>query len=310
MPSGPDPRRPLFGDHAVMTASDPAPRFGAHIYLWVERWSDDDAARLLERARGLGLSALEIAVGDDVTIDAPALRRSAEEAGIRIVLSPGGVWPADCDVSADDPAQREKGVAWHARWIRAAGECGAVAYTGAIYGHPGTVLRRRPPADELPRTAENLRRLADEAARAGLVLALEPMSRFRTHLVNTPEQAMRLVGMADHPALRVLFDTYHMMTEVRDYAAAARTLAPRLWGLHASESDRGAPGGGLVPWDALVGALAGAGMPSYVILECYNTALGDFAFRRGLFRDLCPDGDDFVRRGVAFLRGRIAATGR
>ena len=131
----------------------PAPRFGAHIFLWVECWSDDDAARLLERARGLGLDALEIAVGEDVSLDPSALRRRAAAAGIDLVLSPGGIWPADCDVSADDPAHREKGVAWHARWIRAAGECGAVAYTGALYGHPGTVLRRRPTSSPGPRRA-------------------------------------------------------------------------------------------------------------------------------------------------------------
>ena len=47
-------------------------------------------------------------------------------------------------------------------------------------------------------------------------------------------------------------------------------------------------------------------MSRFRILEGYNTALGDFAFRRGVFRDLCPDGDDFVRRGVTFLRGRLA----
>ncbi len=293
-----------------MVAHGPEPRFGAHIFLWTERWSDDGTPRLLDRARELGLSALEIAVGDGVTIDAAALRRRAGDAGIDLILSPGGEWPAECDISADDADRQEKGVAWHARWIRAAGECGAVAYTGAIYGHPGTVLRRRPPADEFPRTAENLRRLAGEAGRAGLVLAIEPMSRFRTHLVNTPEQAMRLIEAADHPALRALMDTYHLVTEVRDYAAAARTLAPRLWGLHASESDRGVPGGGLVPWGPLFEALAEGGFPPYILLEGYNTALGDFACRRGVFRDLCPDGDEFVRRGAGFLRGCLDAARR
>jgi sugar phosphate isomerase/epimerase len=40
------------------------------------------------------------------------------------------------------------------------------------------------------------------------------------------------------------------MTEERDYAAAIRTLAPRLWCVHTCENDRGVPGGGLAPWDA------------------------------------------------------------
>jgi D-psicose/D-tagatose/L-ribulose 3-epimerase len=288
---------------------DPGPRFGAHIYLWVDRWSDA-AARLFDRARGLGLDALEIAVGDDVPVDPAALRRRAAAAGIDVTFGPGGAWPVECDISADDPAHRKRGLDWHTRWIRAAGECGAVAYTGALYGHPGTVHRRRPPTDELPRTAANLRRMAEEAERAGIVLALEPMSRFRTHLVNTPEQIMRLIGMADHPRLRALLDTYHMVTEVRDYAAAARTLAPRLWGIHACESDRGVPGGGLVPWDALFKALVGSGFPEYLFLEVYNTGLGDFGFQRGIFRDICPDGDDFVRRGMAFLKDAISAARR
>ena len=40
---------------------------------------------------------------------------------------------------------------------------GATAYTGALYGHPGTVKRRQPPAGELP-DAEGLHRLAEYAA--------------------------------------------------------------------------------------------------------------------------------------------------
>jgi len=276
-------------------------KFGAHIFLWIERW-DDAALPLLDRAAGLGLSCLEIAVGDEVTLDAARLRRSAQAAGVEIVLSPGGIWPAECDISADDPAHRQRGVEWHARWIGRAGECGATAYTGGLYGHPGTVLRRRPPADEPKRTAENLHRLAERAQREGVTLALEPMSRFRTHVANTPAQVMRLIELADHPRLRVLLDTYHVQTEVRDYAEAVRILAPRLWGLHACENDRGVPGGGLIPWAALFAALNAVGFSGHVLLESYNTRLGDFAFRRGLFQDLCPDGDAFVRQGLAFLK--------
>ena len=41
--------------------------YGAHCYLFTERWSDDDLA-LLETARSLGLGVWEIAVGDDVRL--------------------------------------------------------------------------------------------------------------------------------------------------------------------------------------------------------------------------------------------------
>ena len=92
------------------------------------------------------------------------------------------------------------------------------------------------------------------------------------------------------------------MTEVRDYAAGLRTLAPRLALVHACENDRGVPGGGLVPWETVFRTLAEVGFDGLIGLEGYNTALGDFAFERGIFQDLCPDGRAFVERGVAFLR--------
>jgi hypothetical protein len=37
-------------------------------------------------------------------------------------------------------------------------------------------------------------------------------------------------------------------------------------------------------------------------LETYNSGLGDFAYERGIFQDLCPDGRAFVEKGIAFLR--------
>lgn len=297
----------LSGRHACsgnVSAKEPGllMKYGAHIYLWIERWSDA-SLDLLPRARALGLSCLEIAVGDEVAFDPRLTRRAAQAQGMDLVLSPGGQWPMDCDISEDDPAKRRLGMAWHQRQIDLAAELGAVAYTGAIYGHPGRVCRRRPPADELRWTAQGLHALAEHARRAGLKLVLEPMSHFRTHLLNTPEQAMRLLELADHPNLLVLLDTYHMVTEVRDYAAAVRTIGPKLWGIHACESDRGAPGGGLVPWASFLEATRQVAFDGYVIFESYNSSIGDFAFQRGMFHDVCPDGDAFVRAGMRFLKG-------
>jgi D-psicose/D-tagatose/L-ribulose 3-epimerase len=279
-------------------------KFGAHIFLWIDHWSDN-SLDLLDRARELGLDCLEIAVGDDVTIDISKTRRRAESLGLELVLSPGAVWPMECDISDDDPANRRRGVEWHRRWIELAGQVGAIAYTGAIYGHPGRVQKRHPPAEELTRTAENLHCLAEDAKRAGVQLVLEPMSHFRTHLLNTPRQAMQLVKLANHSHLGILLDTYHMVTEVRDYAAAVREVRPVLWGIHACENDRGVPGNGVVPWDALFAALRQTAFDGHVLLESYNSSLGDFAVRRGMFHNVCPDGDAFVREGMRFLRTKI-----
>ncbi|MBI4977580.1 MAG: sugar phosphate isomerase/epimerase [Spirochaetes bacterium] len=275
--------------------------FGAHCYLFTDRWSDKELP-LLDRARALGLTMFEIAVGDDVHFD---YRRTADRAkalGLDLIVSPGGVWPSACDLSSDNADERKLGLAWHTRQIDIAAELGAQAYAGALYGHPGTVKRRRPPDEEYHRIAEGLHALAEYAHRAGVVLALEPMSHFRTHLVNTPEQVMRLISLADHAGIFALLDTYHMVTEIRDFAAAIRTLAPRLYALHACENDRGVPGGGLIPWQTIFQTLHEVGFDGYIGLEAYNSSIGDFAYEHGMFHDVCPDGAAFITQGMKYLR--------
>jgi D-psicose/D-tagatose/L-ribulose 3-epimerase len=275
-------------------------KYGAHSYIFTEYWTDDQL-HILDTAAELRLDCFEIGIGDDIIFTPELTRRRASALGLTLIVSPGGIWPVECDLSADDAADRARGLAWHKRQVERAAELGAVAYTGALYGHPGIVKRRVPPADEYPRTAEELAHLAEFGSRHSVQIVIEPMSHFRTHVVNTPEQAMRLIALADHPNLTVLFDTYHMITEVRDFAQAIRTIGDRLWGLHACENDRGAPGGGLVPWPSIFSALQEINFDGYVLMEAYNSATGDFAVRRGMFHNVCPDGEAFVRTGLQFL---------
>jgi D-psicose/D-tagatose/L-ribulose 3-epimerase len=276
-------------------------KFGAHMYLWSDRWSDG-SLDLLDHVRDLGLALFEVSLGDEVIFTPRKLRQRIEALGIELSIGPGGVWPMECDISDDDPDNRALGLAWHKHILNLASESGASAYCGALYGHPGRSLRRRPPPDEFSRTADNLRLLAEYASSLGVRLVIEPMSRFRSHLVTTPEQAVRLVQMADHPNLSILLDTFHMVTEVRDYGAAICMVGPLLWGLHACENDRGVPGGGLVPWDTVFDTLVADHPNARIMLETYNTALDDFGYQRGIFQNLCPDADAYVRQGIAFLQ--------
>ena len=279
-------------------------KFGAHNFVFTERWSDQ-TLDVFDTIAALGLEILEIGVGDDVTFSLPATRRRAQELLIELSGSPGGLWPVACDVSSDDPRERALGLAWHQRQIDLAGELGAVAYTGALYGHPGTVRRRVPPPEERRRAADALHQLAAHGASRGVAVVIEPMSHFRTHIANTPEQVAALIGLSDHPNLQCLLDTYHLITEIRDYAAAVHTVRDRLWGIHACENDRGVPGGGLVPWEAFCAALRAGKFDGYVLLETYNSAQGDFAHQRGMFHNVCPDGYAFARDGIAFMKRQL-----
>jgi D-psicose/D-tagatose/L-ribulose 3-epimerase len=276
-------------------------KFGVHQFLWKSHWTDGDLV-ILDTARSLGCTQFELPLGDDVQFDRERLRKHADALGMELTVGPGNQWPEECNVSADDPNQRQLGLAWHKKIIRQAAELGAAAYCGAIYSRPGHVCRRPQPADELPRAAEGLHALAEFADGCGMRLVIEPMSRFRTHLVNTAAQAVRLAQLASHPNLRVNLDTYHMITEERDYGGAIRCALPMLWGIHTCENDRGVPGGGLVPWTAVFAALREAIGCVRLMLETYNTGANGFGHSRGIFQNCCPDPEQFVRRGIGFLQ--------
>jgi D-psicose/D-tagatose/L-ribulose 3-epimerase len=280
-------------------------QYGAHIYIFTQRWADNQLW-VLDRAKALGLDLVELSVGDDVAFSPALTRDHAASLGLTLTIGPGGVWPLACDLSADDAGDRAQGLSWHKRQVDLAAELGAVAYAGALYGHPGVVKRRRPPVEEYAVTAAGLHELADYGAQQGVKIVLEPMSHFRTHLVNTAAQLMRLIEQSDHLNLYALFDTYHLITEERDYAAAVRTLAPRLWCVHPCENDRGVPGGGLVPWDALFDALQEAGFDGPLTMEAYNSSINEFAYERAMFHNVCPDADAFIQRGLAFLQSHVA----
>jgi D-psicose/D-tagatose/L-ribulose 3-epimerase len=291
-------RKRILG--AVFKTREAKVKYGVHSYVFTDRWADDKLD-LLDTVKGLGLDCFEIGVGDDVPFSEELTWRRAEALGLELLISPGGEWPIGCDLSSDSPADRKCGLAWHKKQVDLADRLGAVAYCGALYGHPGVVKRRRPPADEYERIAESLHDLAEYGQQKGVKIVLEPMSHFRTHVVNKPEQVMALIAQADHPNLYVLLDTYHLITEVRDYAQAIRTVRDRLWAIHACENDRGVPGGGLVPWDAVFLTLNEINFRGYILFESYNSSIGDFAYRRGMLHDVCPDGITFVREALAFV---------
>jgi D-psicose/D-tagatose/L-ribulose 3-epimerase len=155
--------------------------------------------------------------------------------------------------------------------------------------------------------ARGLHRLAAEAAAGGVRLALEPMSHFRTHIANTPAQILEVIRRADHPNLAVLFDTYHVCTEIGSYREALEQVLPRLWGLHACENHRGIPGTGILPWGEILGTLRARNWSGCIGFESYNSTVheGRFAISRGMFHNVCPDGDAFVRQAKAFVEGLL-----
>lgn len=276
-------------------------KLGVHGYLFTENWNDE-CRSFLDEAKNLGADVFEIGIGDDSNLNPNSTKLHAEQLGLDLTTGPGGVWPLECDLSSEYPQDRAKGLDWHKKNVDLTASLGAFAYTGAFYGHPGVIKKRRPPADEYRWIAEGLHALAEYGAQQGIRIGIEPMSHFRTHLVNTPSQLMRLMKMAEHDNLRAILDSYHLVTEIRDFSEAIHLVGNKLMGFHACENDRGCPGGGLIPWETIFEALKTTHFEGYMMLETYNSSIGDFSLRRGMFHNVCPNPKEFIQRGFDFIK--------
>ena len=198
------------------------------------------------------------------------------------------------------------GLAWHSQQVDLAGRagrgrptparCTATRAWSSAACRPPTSIRAPPRVC----TAGGVRR------GRGVAIVLEPMSHFRTHLVNTPEQMH-----APDRRWRVTPTCTSSSTPTTWSPKSATTARPsarsatRLWGLHACENDRGVPGGGLVPWERSSRRCTRSASTATCSSKTYNSSLGDFAYPRGMFHDVCPDGAAFARQGLAFIRGGL-----
>lgn len=137
------------------------------------------------------------------------------------------------------------------------------------------------------RFAEVVRILGDEAERTGFRIALEPLCRQETNLINTLEEGAGFCRRLAHPRVGWLADLYHMETN-REVPAAPAELDGPLWHVHICN-----PQGRLCPrtddtydYGAFVRALERRGYDGQVTIEANfqdldaEAAMGLEALRR------------------------------
>jgi D-psicose/D-tagatose/L-ribulose 3-epimerase len=67
---------------------------------------------------------------------------------------------------------------------------------------------------------KNLQLVCEMAVARNLKIALEPLNRFESDLVNTAKDVLRMVNDINHPAACIMLDSFHMSIEERDVESA------------------------------------------------------------------------------------------
>jgi D-psicose/D-tagatose/L-ribulose 3-epimerase len=187
-------------------------------------------------------------------------------------------------------------------------DLGAGFVAGPLYSAVGKA-RQLPPEKrraEWELAVQNLHKASQMAAEQGLSLALEPLNRFESDLVNTAEDVVRLVQDINHPAAKVMLDSFHMSIEEKDPGAAIRKAAPYLIHFQVSENHRGIPGTGQTPWGAYRSALQEIEYQGVISIESFTPEVKELAGAVCIWKPFAPDQDTFARQGLSFLQNTFS----
>ena len=136
-----------------------------------------------------------------------------------------------------------------------------------------------------------------EAALSGVRIALEPINRYETTLVNNVAQGLALIDRVGADNLGLLFDTFHANIEEPSIEESLLAAGGRLFHVHVADSNRWYPGAGHLDFAQILDVLARSGYGGFVS--------GEFMPR--------PDADTAAQRAIAHLRsfdlGRAPGSG-
>jgi len=275
---------------------------GANIWIWDSPITDGAIAEVAPRVKELGFDLIELPVEEPGAWDpdraADLLAELGLGAGLCCVMPPGR------DLAVSDGEVVAATVEYLRHCVDVAATLGSPVVAGPMYAAVGRVWRlaegERPAV--LSRVAEGLLPVAEHAAERGVKLAIEPLNRYETSLINTVEQGLELLEAADHPACGLLLDSFHMNIEEKDPAAAARAAGERIAHVHACGTDRGAPGADVFGWEAFLTALGEAGYEGPMCIESFTAANEVIATAASIWRPLAPSPDALAGDGLAFLR--------
>ena len=204
MPDDPLDRRAKYMKLSIVLSTQPA-QFQAATFK-------GDLAANLTRIANFGYDGVELAIRDPKLVHLDALEELVRQNGLRVsAIGTGQAWGEEgLSFTDPDPGVRRAAIERIKSHIPVASHFGAVIIVGLIRGivKPGI-----DPGQALDWLIEALRECCDAARPPGLRLALEPINRYETTLINNTNQGLDLIEKVGADNFGLLLDTFHMNIE-------------------------------------------------------------------------------------------------
>lgn len=277
-------------------------KFGVSTWLWTSPFTTESIEHLFPKISSMGYDAVEVAVEDPHLIDAVALRDGLDKYNLDVVVC--GAFGASRDFTSDDKSLHKNSFDYLNACFDLCRAIGAGFVGGPMYSAVGKA-RMLPLAQrkkEWDLAVTNLRMVCEMASDKGLQIALEPLNRFESDLVNTVDDVVRLINEIDHPAARIMIDGFHMNIEEPDIERAILTAGDKLIHVQVSENYRGTPGTGQTRWDAYLRALEKISYKGVVSIESFTTENKELAGAVCFWHPMAESQDLFASEGLKFLK--------
>lgn len=283
-------------------------KFAASVWIWSPGLgSSTNADRaLLEKISSFGFDGLEIPTLDGFLDPVPLLEilgamRSRSRPLTPIIIGGGS---AKTDLSSDSSITRNTGIAYVKRLIDLCRKLDGELICGPLYSAVGAKrhLSGKDRSKVLDLLAMEFKELGEYARERSVRIALEPLCRYDTYLLNTTAQGKELVDLIGSEHIGLLLDTFHMNIEEKSIEAAIILAGQKLFHFHACENDRGTPGTGLVRWNEVRNGLNKVNYQKWISIESFVPDAELFSSAMNVWRRIEPDQDEIAVSGLAFLR--------
>ena len=277
-------------------------KYGVSTWLWESPFSTASIHELFPKISKMGFDVVEIAVEDPSLIDINEVKKGLQQYNLGVVIC--GAFGPGRDLTSEDEVLHKNCFSYLEKCFDFCVELGTGFVGGPMYSAVGKARMVSPEQRkrEWELAVKNLRIVCTMAEARGLQIALEPLNRFESDLVNTIDDVLRLIDDVNHPAAAVMLDSFHMNIEERSLEQAVVKAGEKLIHLQVSENYRGTPGTGQTRWDELRRGLEIINYNGTVSIESFTPDNKELAGAVCFWHPMAENQDDFASCGLRFLR--------
>lgn len=225
-----------------------------------------DLAKSCKKAAEAGFQAVEILVGEAEALKEELLQTALSENNLQLAaLGTGaGYVVYRRHLSSPSPEIRRKASEFVRNCVDLAAPFGAIVIIGSMQGRVESGIER--PA-AMVWLGEELRQLGKYAKERGIKIALEPLNRYETDLINRLAEGQEFIVSQRIEGVYLLADLFHMNIEEDSIVEALRRAGPYICHVHFVDSNRRAPGFGHLCFSDLAEVINSIGFDGFLSVE-------------------------------------------